>query len=94
MLALDFSGFLVLLILSLIVASVLHYGMNYYVMPGPWSFLSKVIIGFIGAAVGPMILGHWMFIYAGVPLVPALIGSVASMILAVDVTRSVRGKLA
>ncbi|TAL02429.1 MAG: hypothetical protein EPO08_07010 [Rhodospirillaceae bacterium] len=92
MLMLDFSGFLVMLMMSFFVAGVLHYGFNYYVMPGPWSFMSKVIIAFIGGAFGPMFFGHWMASFAGVPLMPALIGSFALVILAVDVTHSVRGK--
>jgi len=90
---LDFSGFMVLLGLSVFASLVLHYGLRYYIVPGPWSFVSKVIIGFVGGLIGPMIFGHWLPAAAGIPLVPALIGSFGLLILVVDITRSVHARM-
>jgi hypothetical protein len=43
-----FASFLVLLIISVVVCAILHFGLKYYVVPGVWSFLSKVVIGYVG----------------------------------------------
>ena len=90
MFVLDYMGFLVLLINSLVLSTFLHYGLKYYVVAGPWSFLSKVIIGFLGAALGPILFGKWFvgFMLAGIYVLPAILGSLALLILMVDVTKT------
>ena len=50
MIGMDFISFLILLIISVVVSAMLHYGFKYYVMPGFWSFCSKVVVGGIGLA--------------------------------------------
>lgn len=92
MLSLDLSGFLVMLTLSVMVAAILHYAFHYYVVPGPWSFMSKVVIGFVGGVFGPAIFGHWFPVLSGIPIVPAMMGSFALIILAVDATHSFHRK--
>ena len=87
---LDFMGFLVLLFISLIASAVLHYGFRYYVVEGPWSFLSKIVVGYLGAYFGSALFGHWFagLMYGDVYLLPALLGSFALLILLIDVTKT------
>ena len=88
----DFMGFLVLLIIGGGAAAVLHYGLEYYVVPGIWSFLSKVTVGFLGAWMGPVVFGHWFegLVFGGIYFLPALLGAFALLILIVDVTKTLR----
>ena len=52
-------SFLVLLAISLAVSAILHYGLKFYVTQGLWSFLSKVVVGYIGAWLGTPGFGKW-----------------------------------
>ena len=45
----DFGSFLVLLAISAVVSAILHYGFKYYVVSGTGSYISKVIVGWLGA---------------------------------------------
>jgi hypothetical protein len=49
MVGMCFISFLILLVISIVVSAVLHYGFKYYVRPGLNSFISKVIFGWLGA---------------------------------------------
>ena len=77
MIGMDFVAFLILLIAAAVVSAILHYGCEYYVTPGPWSFGSKVIVAWIGAWLGSPVLGHWWAgcQYQDVYYVPAILGS-------------------
>ena len=59
MIGMDFISFLILLVISVVVSGILHYGLNYYVTPGFWSFCSKVAVGWLGAWIGSPVIGHW-----------------------------------
>ena len=59
MIGMDFISFLILLVISVVVSGILHYGLNYYVTPGFWSFCSKVAVGWVGAWIGSPVIGHW-----------------------------------
>ncbi len=59
MIGMDFGSFLALLIISVVVSAILHYGLKFYVRAGTGSFISKVIIGWIGAWLGSPVFGHW-----------------------------------
>ena len=86
MFGMDFVSFLILLVISVVVSAVLHFGFQYYVLPGIWSFCSKVVVGWIGAWLGSPVLGHWWpgVQFGDVYYLPAIIGSAALLILAVD----------
>ena len=86
MIGMDFLSFLVLLVVSAVVSAILHFGFKYYVRPGLMSFFSKVIIGWFGAWLGSPIFGRWWggVNYKEVYIVPAILGSLAILIFAVD----------
>lgn len=89
----DFVSFLILLIISVVVAAILHYGLNYYIVPGFWSYLSKVVIGWVGAWLGTPVFGKWFegVNYQGIYLIPAILGSAALLIFAVDFVQTTKG---
>jgi uncharacterized membrane protein YeaQ/YmgE (transglycosylase-associated protein family) len=59
MIGMDFISFLVLLIISVVISGILHYGLQFYVNPGMDSFCSKIVVGWVGAWLGSPVLGHW-----------------------------------
>jgi uncharacterized membrane protein YeaQ/YmgE (transglycosylase-associated protein family) len=89
MIGMEFIPFVILLIISVVVSAVLHYHFKYYVTPGHWSFASKVVVGWIGAWLGSPVFGYWphripSLHYGDVWFIPAILGSVALIIVAVD----------
>ena len=74
-----FISFLLLLVISLVVSGILHYWLKFYVAPGLWSFLSKVVVGYIGAWLGTPVFGNWLegVNYGDVYILPAVVGSFA-----------------
>ncbi len=90
MIGMDFISFLILLIISVIVSLAAHYGLRFYVVPGLGSFFGKVVIGWVGAWLGSPVFGYWFggLAYQEVYFIPAILGSVGAVILAVDVMKS------
>ncbi len=90
MFGMDFLSFLMLFNVAVVVAAVMHYGMKYYVVPGTASFVSKVILAWVGAWIGGPIFGHWFgaLSYNGIYFVPAVLGSVAMLVLFVDLWKT------
>lgn len=89
----DFMSFLVLLIISVVVCGILHYVFKYYIVPGFWSFLSKVVIGWVGAWQGSPVFGSWFdgLNYEEVYIIPAILGCLALVIFAVDFMKTSKG---
>ena len=94
MIGMDFISFLILLIIAAVVAAVLHYGLKYYLIPGLGSYLSKVVIGWIGAWLGSPVFGNWFegVCYGEVYIIPAVLGSLALLVLIVDAGKTFVGK--
>ncbi len=92
MIGMSFISFLILLVISIVVSAILHFGFKYYVRPGINSFLSKVVIGWIGAWLGSPVLGYWFegLNYEEVYYIPAILGSIAVLILVVDFVKSIK----
>jgi uncharacterized membrane protein YeaQ/YmgE (transglycosylase-associated protein family) len=90
MIGMDFISFLILLIISIVVSGVLHFLFKYYITPGWWSYLSKVLIGWVGAWLGSPVFGHWWqsLSYKEVYIVPAILGSLLLLIFVVDIVKS------
>ena len=96
MIGMDFISFLILLIISVVVSAILHYGLNYYVTPGFWSFCSKVVVGWIGAWLGSPVVGYWphqfpLLGHGDIWFIPAILGSLAVLLVAVDLGKRRRG---
>jgi uncharacterized membrane protein YeaQ/YmgE (transglycosylase-associated protein family) len=90
----DFMSFLVLLIISVVVCGILHFGFKYYIVPGFWSYLSKVLIGWVGAWLGSPVFGKWWegVNYGEVYIVPAILGCLFLVVFAVDFVKTSKGK--
>lgn len=90
MIGMEFIEFLILLIIAIVVAAIYHYGIKYYVTPGIDSFISKIIVGWIGAWLGTPVLGYWFegLAWGNVYIIPAVLGSLALTLLVVDVAKT------
>ncbi len=86
MIGMDFISFLILLIISIVIAAIMHYGFKYHVRPGFDSFVSKVVFGWIGAWLGSPVFGHWFngLTYENVYIIPAILGCLALLIVMGD----------
>jgi len=75
----SFPSFLVLLILSAIAAAAIHWGFRYQLFKGIDGFLGQWIVAWLGAWVGPTVLGHWFdsAMISHIYVVPALLGAFA-----------------
>ncbi len=76
MLDMNFMSFLTLLIISLITALIMHYGIRYRMLEGGDGFVTKWIVGWVGAWIASPVLGNW---FTGVSLfhvyiIPAFLG--------------------
>ncbi len=83
-----FDGFLVVLVISLVVSGALHYWLKQYVTPGHWSFVSKVIIGWVGGWLGPMVFGDWGWMYRNVDVCTTFVGTFALLVVMIDLVNT------
>jgi len=92
MIGMNFISFIILLVISIVISAVLHFVFKYYVRPGWNSFFSKVIFGWIGAWLGSPVFGYWFegVQYEKVYIIPAILGSLAFLILTTDIVKSVK----
>ena len=90
MIGMDFISFLILLVISLVVSAVLHFGLKYYITPGWASFFCKIAIGWVGAWLGSPVFGYWIegLNYKQLYIIPAILGSLAILIVAVDLVKT------
>ena len=92
MIGMNFISFLILLVISIVVSAILHYGLKLYVRPGFVSFVSKVIFGWVGAWLGSSVFGYWFagWVYEKIYIIPAILGSFALLILMVDLVLTIK----
>jgi uncharacterized membrane protein YeaQ/YmgE (transglycosylase-associated protein family) len=92
MIGMSFPSFIVLAIISIVVSVILHYGVRFYAVPGFNSFLGKWILGWLGGWLGSPVFGHWGPSMEGeqVFIIPAILGCVAALVLAVDLVTTAR----
>jgi uncharacterized membrane protein YeaQ/YmgE (transglycosylase-associated protein family) len=92
MIGMDFISFLILLLISVVVSAILHYVCKFYIRPGLVSFLSKVIFGWVGAWLGTPVFGRWFsgINYEDVYVIPAILGSLAVMVILVDLVKTAK----
>jgi uncharacterized membrane protein YeaQ/YmgE (transglycosylase-associated protein family) len=86
--------FLILAVIAIVVAAILHYGCRSYVKDDIWSFLSKCVVAWIGAWLGTPVVGAWFagWNYQHVYFIPAIIGAVGAVIVAVNCARMFAAK--
>jgi uncharacterized membrane protein YeaQ/YmgE (transglycosylase-associated protein family) len=89
MIGMDFVSFLILLIISVAVSGILHFGLKFYVVPGMSSFCSKVVVGWVGAWLGSPVFGYWPHRIPGLQhgdiwYIPAILGALALLVVAID----------
>lgn len=74
-----FPSFFVLLVLSAIAAVIVHWGFRYQLFKGIDGFVGQWIVAWLGAWVGPAVLGHWseFALVSNIYVIPAFIGAVA-----------------
>lgn len=77
MLGMPFAGFLTLAVIGLIAALLVHYVIRYRVVQGFDGFLWKWILSWIGAWLGPPVLGDWFHgaAISHIFIVPAFLGA-------------------
>ena len=85
-----FTGFIVLLVISLVVSAVLHYVLKLYIRRDLQSFVAKVVWSYVGAWLGGPLFGNWFaeVAYGGVAIIPAALGSVAILLVLVDMVKT------
>ena len=83
----EYEGFLTLLVISVVVSGILHYGVKFYVTAGTWSFIAKCVVGYVGATLGAYFFGSWGPSFGGVNIIPAILGSAAMLIVVIDVAK-------
>lgn len=91
MMGMNFVAFATLFVISVIVAFVLHYVVQYRLRAGVEGFLAKLIAGWFGAWLGSPVFGYWPATWKleSVYVVPALLGSVVAVFGAVFVLKTV-----
>ena len=55
----------------------------------PFGIIGNIIAGLIGSAIGSKLLGQWGPILGGVPILPALIGSIILIIIVSFITKAI-----
>lgn len=74
-----FGSFLVLLIVSAIAAAIVHWGCRYRLFNGLDGFLGQWMVAWVGAWLGPAVLGHWFgsALVEGIYVIPAFVGALS-----------------
>ena len=82
-------SFVILLVISVVVSGILHYGLKYTsgVLPTYWAFVNKVIVGYFGAWWGTTWYGQWWenLNYGDIYYIPAVLGAFSLVVFAVAV---------
>lgn len=79
LIGMPFFPFLVLLILSAIAAAIVHWGFRYRLFNGWDGYLGQWMVAWVGAWLGPAVLGHWFdsIMLWNIYIIPALLGALA-----------------
>jgi uncharacterized membrane protein YeaQ/YmgE (transglycosylase-associated protein family) len=82
LIGMSFASFLVLLIVSAIAAGIVHWGFRYRLFKGIDGFIGQWMVAWVGAWLGPAVLGHWFgsLLLWNIYLIPALIGAFAGAV--------------
>lgn len=78
MTGMSFLACIVLIVISLVVSAILFFLVKIKIGKGIKGFIAEIFVGWIGAWLG-WIWGHWWFKFWDVYIIPAIIGSVATV---------------
>lgn len=80
LIGMPFLSFLILLILSAFAAGVVHWAVHYRLFRGFDGFVGQWIVAWLGAWIGPAVLGHWFgsVMLWHIYILPALLGAFAA----------------
>ena len=83
-------SFVVLLGISIVVTSVLHIGLKVRVRSDVMSFVATTVWAYVGAWLSMSMFGTWLpeIGYGGVAIIPAVLGSAAIIVVAVDFVKT------
>lgn len=83
MIGMNFASFLTLLIISLVVAFVIHYLFRYRFAEGFDAFIAKSVLGWFGGWLGTPVLGYWpeALKVDKVYIIPAVLGAAVAIFL-------------
>ncbi len=91
----QFISFVILLVISVIVSAILHYGfkLTSRTVQDHWAFVTKIIIGYYGAWWGTAIYGEWWepLNYQSVYYIPAILGAFSTVVFGVSFFMALRG---
>lgn len=79
MLGMNFTSFLMLLIVSVVVPAIYHWILRYRFLEGIDSFLANMAVGWVGGWLGSPVLGHWLWKIQSIYLVPAILGTIVAI---------------
>jgi len=83
MLGMSLFSFLVLTLIGAVVAVAYHNMIRYRFLEGNDALFGKLIIGWFGAWLGSPVLGHWLWKFENVYVVPAILGAIVTIHLTV-----------
>lgn len=78
MVGMSFLACIVLIVISIVISAILFYALKIRMGEGIKGFIAEIFVGWIGAWLG-WIWGHWWCKFWDVYIVPAIIGSVATI---------------
>jgi len=78
MVGMNFLACIVLIVISIVISAILFYALKIRMGEGIKGFIAEIFVGWVGAWLG-WIWGHWWFKFWDVYIVPAIIGSVATI---------------
>ncbi|HEV2289730.1 MAG TPA: hypothetical protein VGR81_12330 [Candidatus Acidoferrales bacterium] len=79
LIGMSFAAFVVVTIISGIAGAIVHWGFRYRLFQGIEGCLGQWMVAWVGAWLGPAVLGHWFdaAVVSGIYIVPAFIGAFA-----------------
>ena len=88
MIGMTLASFLLLTFIGAVVAVVYHNVLRYRFLEGNDALFGKLIVGWFGAWLGSAVLGHWLWNFQNVYVVPAILGAIAALHLTILVEKA------
>ncbi len=85
----ELISFIILLVIGVIVAAIIQYGLKFTLRLGPRPFVFKVIIGYYGAWWGTTVYGKWLenLNYQDIYFIPAVLGAISLVVFVVSLAK-------